>query len=356
MSQTLPSEGQMYQALLERDAGYDGIFFVGVRTTGIFCRPTCWARKPRRENVEFFPAARDALVAGYRPCRRCRPLDNGHEPPEWVDALLRRVDHAPTARVRDEDLRAMSIDPIRARRYFKQHYGMTFHAYHRTRRVGLALNEVRRGGNLSDVGYRHGWGSQAGFRYAFARVFGGPPGRHRDSRCLLGRWLETPLGGMLAVAGDEGLCLLEFVDRRGLETQIAVLRRRLGCVIVPGRSRHLETIADEVARYFEATLRRFTVPLVMQGTPFQEAVWRRLGKIPYGRTESYAQLAADLGKPTARRAVGRANGDNRLAIVIPCHRVVRADGTLCGYGGGLWRKRWLLEHEKRVIGESESDQ
>jgi AraC family transcriptional regulator of adaptative response/methylated-DNA-[protein]-cysteine methyltransferase len=345
--QTLPGPQEMYGALLRRDPAYDGLFVVGVRTTGIFCRPTCAAKKPQARNIEYFPTAREALLAGYRPCKRCRPLANGGCPPAWVERLLQRVDRAPTARVTDADLREMSIDPTRARRYFKNHYGMTFHAYHRTRRMGLALAEVRRGRDLTDVGYRHGFDSPSGFRDAFARVFGRPPGRSRGLACRSARWLDTPLGAMVAVAGPEGLSLLEFADRRGLESQIASLRKRLGCTIVPGPAEPLDVIADELARYFAGTLTRFTVPLELAGTPFQLAVWRRLMEIPYSETLSYSRLADHVGRPGAQRAVGRANGDNRLAIVVPCHRVVRADGSLCGYGGGLWRKQWLLDHEQK---------
>ncbi|MEE8460124.1 MAG: methylated-DNA--[protein]-cysteine S-methyltransferase [Phycisphaerales bacterium] len=343
---TLPSPTEMYEALVRSDRSYDGIFFAAVRTTGIFCRPTCTARKPRPQNVEYFPAARDALLAGYRPCRRCRPLDNGHKPPEWITTLVERVDRAPTARITDTDLRSMSIDPIRTRRYFKQHYGMTFHAYHRARRMGLALSDVRRGRELTSVAVRHGYDSPSGFRYAFARVFGATPTDSRTTPSLIARWLDTPLGGMLALANDDGLCLLEFVDRRALEVQITTLRRRLGAVIVPGRHKHLDRIADELSQYFDGTLTRFAVPLVSPGTPFQVQVWHRLQAIPHGETLSYGELAADLDRPGAQRAVGRANGDNRIAIVIPCHRVVRADGTMCGYGGGLWRKKWLVDHEQ----------
>ncbi|MHC4217247.1 MAG: bifunctional transcriptional activator/DNA repair enzyme AdaA [Planctomycetota bacterium] len=352
--QTLPKPQVMYDALLRRDTAFDGIFFVGVRTTGIFCRPTCVARKPLARNVEYFPSAGEALLAGYRPCKRCRPMDNGSRPPAWVESLLQRVDRAPTARVTDGDLRAMSIDPARARRYFKHHYGMTFHAYHRSRRMGLALSDVRRGRELNAVGYRHGFDSTSGFRYAFARVFGRPPGASRSLPCLWARWLDTPLGSMVAVAGRDGLCLLEFVDRRGLEAQITSLRKRLDCAIVPGRAEALDAIADELARYFAGTLKRFTVPIQLPGTPFQVMVWRRLMRIPYGETLCYQRLAQEIGRPGAQRAVGRANGDNRLAIVIPCHRVVRADGSLCGYGGGLWRKKWLIDHEKQVARTAKS--
>lgn len=343
---TLPNEQTLYGALVARDAAYDGVFFAAVRTTRIFCRPTCAAKKPRRRNVEYFATARDALHAGYRPCRRCRPMDMHRRPPAWVTELMERVDRAPGGRLRDEDLRVLAIEPARARRYFKEHYGMTFHAYHRARRLGLALAEVRRGQDLNAVGLRHGFDSASGFRDAFARLFGKPPGNGRAINCLRAGWLDTPLGAMLAVAGEDGVCLLEFVDRRSFEAQVATLRRRLGAAIVPGDNEWLERLSDELARYFLGTLREFTVPLMRSGTPFQRKVCERLTRIPYGATLSYARLAEDIGRPGAQRAVGRANGDNRIAIVIPCHRVVRSDGSLCGYGGGLWRKQWLLDLER----------
>lgn len=346
LTTTLPGETEMYQALLGRDASYEGVFVVGVRTTGIFCRPTCGAKKPRRANVEFFAGSRDALYAGYRPCRRCRPLDENGKPPAWVRPLLDAVDQDPGGRLSDDDLRALSIEPARARRFFKTRYGMTFHAYHRARRMGRALAAIRGGGDVTAVGLQHGYDSASGFRDAFTRLFGAPPGRGRDLVCLHARWLDTPLGAMLAVAHADGLCLLEFVDRRGLATQIETLRRRLAAAIVPGEHAHLDHVEDELASYFRGALRTFTVPLIMPGTEFQQSVWERLRAIPYGETRSYAQMAIDLGRPGAHRAVGRANGDNRIAIIVPCHRVVRADGTLCGYGGGLWRKQRLLELER----------
>lgn len=346
----LPDEATMYRALLARDPACDGVFVVAVKTTGVFCRPICTARKPRPQNVEFFATAREALQAGYRPCKRCRPLDAHGKPPAWIRRLLDHVARDPNSRFTDADLRALSLDPVRARRYFKEHYGMTFHAYQRARRMGLALTDVRRGHDLNAVGLRHGFESASGFRDAFRRVFGRPPGRGRSMSCLLARWLDTPLSAMLGVANDDGLCLLEFVDRRALERQIVTLRRRMRCAIVPGNNQHLDTIADELSRYFDGTLTQFTVPVVLAGTPFQLAVWNRLRRIPHGQTLSYAQLAEDIGRPGSQRAVGRANGDNRVAIVVPCHRVVRADGTLCGYGGGLWRKKWLLEQERAVAG------
>lgn len=344
--QALPTHKRMYDAMLRRDAAYDGVFFTAVKTTGIFCRPTCSAKKPHKGNVEFFATVRECLLAGYRPCQRCRPMDRNGAPPRWVQQLIAVIERNPASRISAAELRNMSIDPARVRRYFNKEYGMTFHAYHRMRRMGLAMAAVRAGDDVDRVASRHGFASTSGFRDAFAKAFGQPPGARSRLNCLLARWLSTPLGPMLAVADDEGLCLLEFLDRRMLQTQLERIRRRLGAAIVPGGNRHLDSIERELSQYFDGSLTRFATPLVLRGTPFQTRVWQRLMKIPYGETTSYSAMAADLGVDDARRAVGRANGDNRLAIIIPCHRVIKADGTLCGYGGGLWRKKWLLEHER----------
>lgn len=344
----LPDREEVERATRERDASYDGIFIVAVRTTGVFCRPSCPARRPLPRNVEYFPSAREALLGGYRPCKRCRPMDINGQPPDWVDQLMSHVDARPTQRLTDCDLRLMSIDPARARRYFRAHYDMTFQAYHRARRMGLALAELRRGADMLDVGLRYGFESSSGFRDAFKQVFGEPPGRGRHAKCIITTSIESPLGRLITGATEEGVCLLEFADRRALERQLTTLRKRLDRAIVPGTNEHLEKLKDELTRYFAGGLTEFTVPLVCPGTPFQEAVWAQLQRIPYGETISYEALACAVERPTACRAVGRANGDNRVAIVIPCHRVVQKNGKLRGYGGGLWRKQFLLDHERKT--------
>ena len=343
---TMPSADEMFDAVLRRDSGYDGIFVTAVRTTGIFCRPSCPSRKPLREHVEFFSGVREALAAGYRPCLRCRPLEPAGVTPEWLAPLLADLEREPARRWTDADLRSRGLDPARLRRWFLGAHGMTFHAYARGRRLGLALGRLRDGADLIDTALDHGFESLSGFRDAFSRVFGEAPGRGRDTVQALTLRIATPLGPMVAAATDEGVCLLEFGDRRMLTTQFLRLRQRLVCVFAPGRNDHLGRLEDELTRYFAGTLKSFTVPLVTPGTDFQRAVWDQLERLPYGETRSYEAIARAVGRPAAVRAVGRANGDNRVAIVIPCHRVVRADGSLCGYGGGLWRKRWLLEHER----------
>jgi AraC family transcriptional regulator of adaptative response/methylated-DNA-[protein]-cysteine methyltransferase len=340
----------MYRAVVRRDASYEGVFIIAVKTTGVFCRPGCTARTPLRGSVEFFATARQAVLAGYRACKRCRPLEPAAAAPMWVRGLIERIERDPSERIRANDLRSMNIHPARASRWFKMHHGMTFQAYHRARRLGDAMSALRSSAtSVNRAGDRSGFTSVSGFRDAFARLFHAPPGRaQRAGACLYARWHDTPLGPMLALADDGGVCLLEFVDRRMLETQLSRIRRRFGSVIVPGdpKQAHLSSIARELDRYFAGQLTRFSTPLSLRGTEFQLRVWNRLMSIAYGTTRSYASLAHDLGAPAAQRAVGRANGDNPLAIIIPCHRVIRADGKLCGYGGGLWRKKWLLHHEQ----------
>jgi AraC family transcriptional regulator of adaptative response/methylated-DNA-[protein]-cysteine methyltransferase len=348
----LPSSDVMYRAVVRHDPAFEGIFFVGVATTGIFCRPTCRVKTPRRENVEFFPTPSAALHAGYRPCRRCQPLDRGRNAPHLVRELLAAVEGDPGSRWRDTDLARRGIDPSTARRTFKRYCGMTFHAYHRARRMGLALAGVRQGKSMLDLQLDHGFESGSGFRTAFARHLGAAPSRASGVDCLYAQWFETPLGAMLALADDRGLALLEFVDRRGLERELEVLQRRLKRRILPGAHRYLAQVGEELAGYFGGRNLVFATPLALAGSAFQQAVWHALQAIPPGTTRSYAQIAAAVGRPSAVRAVGRANGDNRLCLILPCHRVIGADGALTGYGGGLWRKQWLLDHERRHAGSN----
>jgi len=342
---TLPPVREMERARLARDASYYGVFYIGVRTTGIFCRPSCPARSPLPQNVEYFVTCREALFAGYRPCKRCRPMSFAGRPPAWVEQLLKEIENEPAARIQDGDLRARGVDPARARRYFRRNFGMTFQAYARARRLGSALEQIREGTPLDDVVLGNGYDSHSGFRDAFTRTFGHTPGNGAATDCIRLSWLQSPLGPLLAGATAEGICLLEFTERRMLETEFATLRKRFRCAIVPGVNDHLRRLEEELGRYFNGSLRQFTGPLVYPGTPFQRRVWEELLRIPYGRTRSYEDIARKLGSPRATRAVGSANGHNRIAILIPCHRVVSKGGTLGGYGGGLWRKQFLLDLE-----------
>src|SRR5438270_6613933 len=250
MPELLPPPDTMYRALLNRDPSFEGIFYAGVRTTGIFCRPTCTAKKPERANVDFFPTPSEALHGGYRPCLRCHPMDPDQPVPKLIARLREEVDRAPDGRITDKELVAMSIDPSTARRQFKRHYGMTFQAYHRARRMGLALREVRQGERVDEAKIGSGFGSASGFREAFTRIFGDPPTAAKARACMFAERIETPLGAMLAVADDKGLRLLEFADRRALESELSILRQRLKTNVVPGEHRYLDAIREQRVRYF----------------------------------------------------------------------------------------------------------
>ncbi len=342
---TLPPADEMYAAIRRRDPAFEGVFFTCVKTTGIFCRPTCKAKPAKRENVEFVATAQAALLAGYRPCKLCKPMSPAGAAPDWASALIDEVRRSPATRIPDASLRERGLNPATVRRFFQDRFGMTFHAYQRAVRLGEAFAELRAGADALPAGMRAGYDSDSGFREAFARLFGAAPTKANGVLRLCADWLETPLGAMVAIADDDGLCLLEFVDRRALEKEIETLRRRRQCVVIPGANDVLRQTRDEISEYFGGSRRDFTIPLSPLGTPFQRQVWEALREIPFAETMSYAALADRIGRPGASRAVGRANGMNTIAIIIPCHRVVGASGDLVGYGGGLWRKRRLLDLE-----------
>ncbi len=348
----LATHDEMVDAFLKSDASFDGLFYTAVRTTGIFCLPSCPARKPLPQNVEFFGSVREALFAGYRPCKRCKPMEAPGAAPEWVRPLLDAIEHDPRRRWREDDLRELSLEPARVRRYFQTKYGMTFQAYMRARRLGEAFTEIRGGAEIDDAVFDSGYESHSGFRSAFERVFGCPPGQVEGAGLVNITWIETPIGPLVAGATDRGICLLEYTDRRMLETQLGRVRKWCDEAAVPGENEYIREMRAQLAAYFAGELREFTVPLDVNGTPFQKKVWDALRTIPYGKTWSYGDVAGSLGSPTATRAVARANGDNRVAIVIPCHRVIGSDGELTGYGGGLWRKRALLEREGHTAAPS----
>jgi len=342
----LPPMREMMRAFLARDASYDGVFLAAVSTTGVFCRPSCPARKPRPEHVRFFAGVREAVFGGYRACRRCNPLGAYGQQPEWVTRLMKSIASDPEGRIRDTDLRRAGLEPATVRRYFLKHYGMTFHAYARGRRLSGAFQQLRRGARLDEVIMGNGFESHSGFRDAFARTFGEAPGRSRTGDCVVCTWIESPLGPLVAGATAQGICLLEFTDRRMLPAQIETVRRRFGCAVVPGESPHFDRLRDQLDAYFAGELRKFSLPLAAPGTPFQERVWGELQRIPFGETRSYEDLARAVGAIGAQRAVGHANGLNRIAILIPCHRVINKNGKLGGYGGLLWRKEALLHLER----------
>ncbi len=337
---------EKYQAISRRDSSYEGQFFTAVKTTKIFCRPSCRARTPKSENVIFYKSAQEAIQNGYRPCKVCKPMEKLGETPQYIKAVIEDLQDDPYLRIKDYDLRERGIDPAQIRRWFKKHHTITFHGYQRMLRINSAFYSIRKGVTVTDSAFDCGYESLSGFNESYRSIFGeAPTGCDKKTVVNIVRF-TTPLGPMFACATDTGICLLDFTDRRMLETAFKDIRKRLNAVILPGKNIHLDHVLEELNQYFSGKRTQFTVPLDMPGTEFQQSVWRILQDIPYGETRSYKEQAEVLGKPKAIRAVASANGHNRVSIIIPCHRVIGSDGSLTGYGGGLRRKQWLLDFER----------
>lgn len=336
-----------YKALIEKDKSFEGIFIVGVKTTGIFCRPTCTARKPKQENVEFFATTKDAILKGYRPCKVCHPMENLGDTPEYINKIMEMLDKNPSLKLKDYDLRQMGMEPSTIRRWFQKNHQITFHAYQRLHKLNTAFKKFQTGTSVTDTAFDSGYESLSGFNESFKKVFGVSPSKSKSQSIVDIMRIETPLGTMVACATDKGICLLEFTDRKMLETELKHLAKSLNATIVQGHNQHFELLKEELARYFEGNLKEFTIPLDPVGTDFQKEVWQMLMKIPYASTVSYQQQAQAIGKPAAVRAVANANGMNKISVIIPCHRVIGTDGSLTGYGGGLWRKKRLLDLETK---------
>lgn len=335
-----------YKALLDKDSTFEGTFIVGVKTTGIFCRPTCPARKPKRENVEFFSSSKEAIAKGYRACKVCQPMKKEGITPDYVNTALERLEKNPNSKIKDQDLRAMNIEPNRMRRWFLKNHGITFHAYQRMYRINNAFKKYQSGNDsVTDVAFESSYESLSGFNDMFRNIAGFSLSNSKEKQIINLTRIETELGTMIACATDKGVCLLEFSDRKMLETELKQLTTKLKAPIIQGEHRHFKLLREELELYFQRNLKEFNTPLDLIGTDFQKQVWNVLLEIPYGTTSTYAKQAQRLNNPNAVRAVANANGMNKISIIVPCHRVIGSDGSLTGYGGGLWRKKKLLELE-----------
>ncbi|WP_436517757.1 bifunctional transcriptional activator/DNA repair enzyme AdaA [Ekhidna sp. To15] len=339
----LPSSDEMYQALLDKNSQYEGVFIVGVKTTGIFCRPTCSARKPKYENVEFFTSTKEALTNGYRACKVCRPMKEYQSSPDWLLPLLNTVENEPDKKWKDYELTQLGFSPSRVRRYFNKTHGITFQAYLRMSRINKAFLKIKEGQTVTQSAFEQGYNSLSGFSETFKNMTGFSPGK--EGQIITINRVSTPLGPMMIGVTDDGLCLLEFTDRKMIETQLEVIKRRMRAEMVTGKHPMIELVSKQLDEYFEGKRKNFDVPLVVPGTEFQQKVWNALMEISYGVTRSYKQQADVVGDVKAVRAVARANGENRISIIIPCHRIIGSDGSIVGYGGGIQRKQWLLKHE-----------
>ncbi len=345
----LPNNDQLYDALLSRDPSYDGRVYVGVSSTGIFCRLTCPARKPKRENCTFYQDVATAIEAGFRPCKRCKPLAPEANGDKTIQTLTKALEADPSRRWSEADVAKLGFDPSTVRRAFKRQFGVTFLEMARLSRMRDGFTTLAEGGKVIEAQLDAGYASPSAFRKSFAKLLGVPPGKLQQDAMLKADWIDTPLGAMIAVSDDNALHLLEFADRKALPNELKKLMQTVKGNIGIGRTAPTDQVTEELQAFFEGKSDQFNVPLVFHGSDFTKNVWDALRKIPAGQTKSYSQLAAQIGQPTATRAVARANGANQIAILVPCHRVIGADGSLTGYGGGLWRKQKLIELERQYL-------
>lgn len=340
------TDAQLYDVFARRDTAYEAMVFMGVTSTGIFCRPGCPARLPKFENCTFHETADAALAAGYRACKRCHPMRLPGEATNLVKALINLVEEDPERKWSEKDLQERGIDPSTARRQFKARFGMTFSDYARRRRMARATTAIHKGEKVIEAQLSAGYDSPSGFRTAFSKTFGCAP-KGCTAEPLLIEWIDTKLGSMMAICDQTSLYLLEFTIRKNIQRQLERIAKVHRRAIIPGRTPITDQIEAELNAYFDGRLQIFETPLALTGTDFQKSVWYALCDIPFGTTQSYTELAQTVGNEKAVRAVASSNANNGLALIVPCHRVIAKGGGLGGYAGGLDKKGWLIAHEKR---------
>jgi AraC family transcriptional regulator of adaptative response/methylated-DNA-[protein]-cysteine methyltransferase len=334
-----------WAAFMRRDRAWDGRVMGAVKSTGIYCKPSCPARRPKRENVEFFASGAEAKAAGYRPCLRCKPDEVGRD----ARAVARAVEIIEAAEEQPQLAQlaeAVGYAPHHFQRLFTRAVGVSPAAYARATRIKRAERHLEENERVTDAIYDAGYQSPSGFYTDAKERLGMTPSAWRDGgRGETIRWttFDSPLGEMLIAATSKGICRLTFDDSE------ASLRRQFPNATIMKDDGGMRELVEGALTAIERPAAAPELPIDVAGTAFQEKVWRELRKIPLGETRSYAEIAAAIGAPKAVRAVGTANGDNHVCVLIPCHRVIRSDGSLGGYGGGLDRKKKLLAAEGSLV-------
>ena len=341
-------EIEYWEAVCSRDREYDGAFVYAVRSTGIYCRPSCPSRRPRREHVQFFGSPAGAEQAGYRACRRCQPEKRTPEEPNL--ALVQRMcrylseprDQLPTL---DELAQEFHLSPYHLQRTFKRIVGVTPRQYAEAQRLERFKTGLKQGESVTDALYEAGYASNSSAYTQAARQFGMTPTTYRDGggAAISYTVAESPLGWLLVAGTAKGLCAVRLGDSpAALEAELASEFPAAG---VTRDDTGLGAPVTALMGYLHGAQPHLDLPLDVRATAFQQQVWRALQAIPAGSTRSYGEVAAAIGRPTAARAVARACATNPVALVIPCHRVIREDGALGGYRWGLERKERLLAQE-----------
>jgi AraC family transcriptional regulator, regulatory protein of adaptative response / methylated-DNA-[protein]-cysteine methyltransferase len=339
-----------WEAVIARDAAHDGEFVFAVSTTGVYCRPSCAARRPRRENVQFFPQPEHAERAGFRACLRCRPKSfRSNTPSDGVKAICRFIEHH-----LDEPLTLARLgkefhqSPFHLQRRFKASLGITPREYADSCRLRLLKRNLQSGDSVTRAMYEAGYGSSSRLYERTASQLGMTPDKYRRgaiAAAIRYTCADSPLGRMLVAATDRGICAIQFAASDG--ELLEGLKREFPFAGRKADDRGLRSWVDALLLHMRGGDLDSSLPLDIRATAFQRRVWTYLQSIPFGATKSYSQVAKAIGKPSAARAVARACATNRIAVAIPCHRVVREDGTMGGYRWGMERKKALLEMEQR---------
>ena len=347
---TGPGAEHRWQAVLRRDARLEDAFVFAVKTTGIYCRPSCPSRRPKRAHVTFYPTAAEASAAGFRPCRRCDPDGAGPEQRrlDTVREACRLIDASDTPPRLEDLATALGLSASHLHRLFKATLGTTPKEYAAARRIERLQDGLAAGRPVAEAVYASGFGSGSRCYASSKSALGMSPseyragGRHQTVRYTVA---ESELGWLLVAATRRGVCKIALGDDRG--ALLEALERRFPAAVIRRDDTGLKEWVGEIAELTRTPARGVSLPLDVRGTAFQRRVWRALQAIPPGATSTYQAIARDIGAPLAHRAVANACGANPLALVIPCHRVVRKDGGLGGYRWGVERKRRLLRQERR---------
>ncbi len=347
LNQTVPAE-EAWQAVLARDDAQDGSFVFAVATTGVYCRPSCPARRPLRRNVRFFALPREAEAAGFRACKRCRPneISKAQRDALAVADACRALETADTPPNLAALAAVAGLSAFHFHRIFKAHTGLTPKAYGEAARARRAANLLAGEGRVTDAAFGAGFGSLSRFYEAAARRFALAPAALAaggKGEIIVTAQAPCPLGTVTAAFSRRGIAAIELGadGEAGLEA----VRQRFGQALLVAGGADFEALMAQIVAAVTEPEKAAELPLDIRGTAFEERVWAALRRIPVGTTATYGEIAAAIGAPAAHRAVARACGANRIAVAIPCHRVVRADGSLAGYRWGVTRKKALLEAE-----------
>jgi AraC family transcriptional regulator of adaptative response/methylated-DNA-[protein]-cysteine methyltransferase len=343
---TFANDDDRWTAVLKRDMSADGAFFYGVRTTGVFCRPSCASRLPRRENVDFFTSTDEARAAGYRECKRCQPGGLPREL-EIVNRACAALDADPQQRLTLAQLGdAVHVSPFHLQRLFKRVVGVSPRQYQAAQRGAALRDALQRGADVTRATVDAGFGSPSRMYDTAAAELGMAPSAYRRKGAGLRvhyASAQTSLGLVLVATTDKGICKIAFGDDEAL--LVDDLRNEFASAELIDDPKRLAPFVEQVEGYLRGTRQRFDLPLDIAATAFQQRVWEALRRIPYGETRSYSQIAEAVGSPRAVRAVATACASNPVALAIPCHRVVHKDGALAGYRWGIARKAVLLDTE-----------